>query len=146
MENFIINKNTLAIIPTYDGSKVININNTQKTLQKAKIIVDRSCKHYGSSLEGRICGTKYILGIGYKSPIIISETKKIIFFPTESINSDNCAWINLSAIDKYSQKTKKETSINMVNGEKLDLKISYGILDRQILRASRLENLFLARK
>ena len=45
-------------------------------------IMEKSCEYFGSSFEGRKEGTKKLLGITHKSPIIIEESRKMIFFQT----------------------------------------------------------------
>ncbi len=146
MKKYLINEDTYAVIATYTGSKIITKDSTYNVDKKVKIIVNESCRYYGSSLDGRLCGTKTMLGISYKAPIIVSEFKKIIMFPTASIRNESCSWINLCAIKKYVSKSKDVMLITFKNDESILLKLSFGVLDKQILRASRLESVFLARK
>lgn len=140
MKYYEINSDTLAIIP-YDNGK-------SKIIEKQReFIVDRtpmevisySCLYFGSSYEGRHSATKYLLGISYKSPIIIEESKNIIFFPTSSPKLFDCSWISLKNIVDY-KRVKNRTSIIFENNKKLMLNVSYGSLDNQILRAARLES------
>ncbi len=146
MRKFIISNNTYAVVATYSGAKIIEKDETKYIDVNTKTIINNSCKYYGSSLEGRIDGTKTMLGISYKAPIIISEHLNLIMFPTASIRGIECNWINLDSVDYYYSKTKEIVEIIFKNGEKLNLKLSFGIFDRQILRASRLKSVFLGRK
>ena len=93
----------------------------------------------GSSFEGRKEGTKKLLGITHKSPIIIEESRKIIFFPTSSPENKDCMWINLEKIDKYYKLDKRLCAIQFKNGDVMQFDISYGSLSNQILRATRLK-------
>ena len=80
MKNYEINRETLAIIPCGKGkSKIIEENNEFYVNYSTTKIIDYSCKFFGSSYEGRFNGTKSILGVSHKSPIIIEESNKIIF-------------------------------------------------------------------
>ena len=98
---------------TYDTEFIIPINNNQSRVvesdeeyiidNNALKILEHSCEYFGSSLEGRKEGTKKLLGITHKSPIIVEESRKIIFFPTNSPDRKDCAWINLEKINKYSK-------------------------------------------
>lgn len=146
MKNYEINLLTYALIPI-EGNKtkvieednIIIVNNTPTN------IIDNSCRFFGSSYLGRHEGTKRMTGINYKTPIIVEESKNIIFFPTSSPRFNNCMWIALDKIDKYG-KTKYNSYIQFKNMKIIDLDISYGSLDNQILRATKLESILRKRK
>lgn len=146
MKEYLISTDTYAIIATYTGSKIVDKNGVKFSDLQPRSIINQSCKYYGSSLSGRLEGARDILGITYKSPIILSENNRIILFPTSAIRNDDCNWINLYAIESYYQKTKDLVEITFKNEKKLLLRLSYGILDRQILRASRLDGIVRSRK
>ena len=102
-------------------------------------ILEHSCEYFGSSYEGRKEGTKKLLGITHKSPIIVEESRKIIFFPTSSAENKDCIWINLEKIDKYFKLGPKKSAIRFRNCDFLEFDVSYGSLSNQILRATRLK-------
>ena len=79
--------------------------------------------NYGSTCEGRIKGTKMILGSNYKVPIIIEETNEIIFFPTESAKNANCIWLSLNNIRSY-EKSNGFTKVTFNSGKDLIIKMS----------------------
>ena len=101
--------------------------------------MEHSCEYFGSSFEGRKEGTKKLLGITHKSPIIIEESRKIIFFPTKSPDCLDCIWINLEKIEKFYKKDHKKSAILFKNGDVIEFDISIGSLTNQILRATRLK-------
>lgn len=146
MEEYLINKDTYAIIATYTGTKIIDKNGISFYDEKTRVVVNRSCKYYGSSLNGRLEGSRDILGITYKAPIIVSENNRIVLIPTTSVRADDCSWISLYSIASYYQKNEKQVEITFKNDRKLLLNLSYGIIDKQIMRASRLDNIVRARK
>ena len=86
-----------------------------------------------------------VLPVSKIFPIIIEESKEIIFFPTSSPRLYECCWVSLKNIDKY-QKLEKNALVLFNNGYLLELDISYGSLDNQILRATRLESVLRMRK
>ena len=142
---YIINSNTVAIIPLKnkithviekDDSFIINENSMK--------IIENSCEYFGSSYNGRHIGTKNLTGINYKSPIIIEETKNIIFFPTTSPRQSDCSWISLNYINNYVNKDGK-IEVFFENGEKYIFDISYGSFDNQYLRATKLESILRKR-
>ena len=56
-------------------------------------IIENSCEYFGSSYLGRHEGTKKLIGITHKAPIIIEESKNLIYFPTTSPRLTDCVWI-----------------------------------------------------
>lgn len=144
--NYEINNHTIAIIPIKQNeSKIIEEENTFMVKKSTSEIINDSCKYFGSSFLGRREGTKALMGVSYKAPIIIEETKSIIFFPTSSPRFDNCAWISLNHIHDYLRKDGNSL-VHFKNGEALELDISYGSLENQVLRATRLESILRHRK
>lgn len=135
-----INMNTESIIPINGEKTKIYENGLEKIVNINSLkIIERSCEFFGSSLDGRKIGTKSLLGITHKAPIIIEETRKIIFFPTTSPNREDCIWINLDQIQQYCENPSNTSSIIFKKGNILDLDMSIGSLTNQILRASRLK-------
>ena len=102
-------------------------------------ILEHSCEYFGSSFDGRREGTKKLLGITHKSPIIVEESRKIIFFPTTSPDRNDCIWINLEKISRYYKSSQKKSIIEFKNGDIIEFDVSIGSLTNQILRASRLK-------
>lgn len=141
-----INSSTLAIIPlSKNNSKVIEEDEIITVSKTTTEIIDDSCKFFGSSYLGRHEGTKNIIGVNYKAPIVVEETNEIIFFPTSSPRFDNCSWIALKKISKY-KKEKGKTIIIFKNGYELPVSISTGSLENQILRSTLLESVLRSRK
>ena len=142
MKEYEINKETRAIIAINDEiSKVYEINKVFYVYLPTIKIIDDSCKYFGSSYSGRVEGTKNLLNISYKAPIIIEERSKIIFFPTSSPRINTCSWISLNNIQSY-YKEGDFTIIKFLCGIKIKIKLSYGIIDNQVLRATRLESVY----
>ena len=141
MQKYEINSETLAILPYgQERSRIIENNNLIIINEPPIKIIDDSCKFFGSSYDGRFQGTKDLMGVSHKSPIIIEETRKIIFFPTTSPRLERCAWISLNNIDNY-EKKGIDTIIKFNCGKELKIELSYGIVDNQVLRATRLQNI-----
>ena len=143
-----INKDTLALISRKKENTRVVENNSEYIIDKNTFkIIEHSCEYFGSSYEGRHNGTKNLIGVTHKSPIIIEETKSIIFFPTTSPREKDCTWISLNNILTYRQgSTPKSTLIEFKNGKLIEINVSVGSINNQILRASRLESVLRARK
>ena len=143
-----INKETLAIIPkSLDGCRVVENDMEYDLSMTAFSVIEHSCEYFGSTYEGRYAGTKSISGITHKSPIIIEDTNKIIFFPTASPTNSDCIWVSLNNISSYHKGIEKGTStIVFKNGNSINVNISIGSLTNQILRSSRLKYLLEERQ
>lgn len=143
---YYINKATCAIIPVEKNiSKVIEGNQVFFVNKSTTTIVDDSCKYFGSSYKGRTVGSKKILNMNYKLPIIIEEFNNIIFFPTSSPRYDDCIWISLDNISSY-QKVDTHSKVIFNCGMEFEIENSYYSLENQVFRATMLESLIRKRK
>lgn len=146
MDEYEVNDRTLAVISLNNKkSKVFEANDSFVVNKPAIKIMEESCQFFGSSLLGRQKGTTRLIGVSHKAPIIVEESKEIIFFPTLSPRKSACSWISLKNIDSYYNKNKS-VFIKFKNNTQLELNMSYGIIDNQILRATRLESVLRSRK
>ncbi len=145
MKEYEINEETLALISLDNRTKVFEFNDTFIVDKQISKIMEDSCYYFGSSLSGRQKGTEKLIGVSYKAPIIIEESKNIIFFPTSSPRLKNCNWISLNNLEKYYSSNNKIV-IEFKNNQKIMLNLSYGIIDNQILRATRLDAVLRGRK
>ena len=146
MTTYEINDETLAVIPKNETSTFIYENDRKFLVnQSADEIMEDSCEYFGSSLKGRQSGTTALTGITHKVPIIIEESSNIIFFPTTSPRLKSCCWIALNNIVSYS-KEKNVCRVKFKDGKTINFETSYGIINNQILRASRLQMMLDSRK
>lgn len=135
-----INLETSIIMPIdKESSKIIENGEEYIINYNSTKILEHSCEYFGSSLEGRKEGTKKLLGITHKSPIIVEESRKIIFFPTTSPDRDDCTWINLSKVANHYKTANNKSAIQFKDGTTIEFDVSYGSLSNQIYRASRLK-------
>lgn len=139
MMSYEINCDTLALIPVSSTeTKIIERDNVFNVSKSTMEIIESSCEFFGSSYLGRHEGTKKLIGVSHKSPIIIEESRNLIYFPTASPRLDTCCWIGLNSIKKYENNNGK-TVLLFSNNKKMKLPISYGSFDNQYLRATKLE-------
>ena len=142
MSDYTINNETLANIScgndislVYEGKEMFVIN------ERPNNIIKKNCLKYGSSFEGRLKSAEIITGCKYKSPIVVSGSKRLIFFPTSSPRLKSVSWINMMNIDRvYYNALKKVTVIVFQNDVLLELKVSLNILNNQILKSMQLEH------
>ncbi len=142
-----INDGTLAVLFKESGkSEILEEDNQYVFEEKPYKIMDYSCQYFGSSYEGREQGSQNILGSSrYKVPVIVEESRDLIFFPTVSPSSYDCSWIALNQIKSY-EKMDQNTKIIFKNNQEIILPISYRSIENQILRATRLEAIMHRRK
>lgn len=145
MKDYEINEDTLALVSLNDKTKVFESNKSFTINKDANCIMEDSCRYFGSSLSGRQKGTENLIGVSYKAPIIVEESKNIIFFPTTSPRLKKCCWISLNNLERYYNKNNKVV-LEFKNKQKITLNLSYGVIDNQILRATRLEAVLRGRK
>ncbi len=140
MDNYEINTSTLAIIPLDENTSKVYEEEAEYIVHKSSnSIIKNNCEFYGSSYQGRCEGTKYLTGIKSKCPIIVEESRNIIFFPTSSTRDKQSYWIALNKVDRY-YREKYNSSIKFINNQKINMNISYFSLDNQICRATMLKN------
>ncbi|HJJ16802.1 MAG TPA: competence protein ComK [Bacilli bacterium] len=144
-ESYEINNSTLALIALDNKTKVIEEEREFFIDKTPSNILEESCEYFGSSYLGRKIGTKNLIGITHKSPIIIEESREIIFFPTSSPRLNNCSWISLNNIKNFIKNNEK-TKIIFENQKEIIVDVSFGIMENQILRASLLESTLRKRK
>ncbi|MBQ6840870.1 MAG: competence protein ComK [Bacilli bacterium] len=147
MDNYFISENTLMIMPyAKNKSKVIENYVSYIVNKRPFDLVNDSCKYYGSSYLGRCESTDYMIGVKYKCPIVVSEVKEIIIFPTTSVKNDDCVWLNYNAIEKYYNNGQNKVVILLKNSRKFEFEISERIISNQIFRSSRLESVLKSKK
>ena len=141
-----INKDTFAILPIDSKkSKVLEKDNEYEIEFSPYDIMEHSCSYFGSSLDGRVNGSKDMLGSIYKVPVLVEESRNIIFFPTKSPFLESNAWISLNNIEKY-EDSDGNTLIYFKNGKKVEVDMPFLSIENQIMRATRLEAVFRKRK
>ncbi len=132
-----------TLIIYYDNFNTVMINTDGKMIINGNFIrsiLNKSCIFYGSSLNGRLKGSKDLLKCRYKLPIIISESNRLIFFPVNKY-----FWINFNMIESF-EKKENHTIITFKNGYKRSIFVSYRVVNNQMLKCSRLWLEYLERK
>lgn len=137
--NYEINEGTLAILAKNKKSLILEDDKKYVVDSLPFDVVDHSCKYFGSSYEGRKEGTKEILHINYKVPIVVDNSRNLIFFPTNSPLSDDCSWLSLKSIKSIKEGSFNTTDVIFNNGVSINIPVSKRTMDNQILRASRLD-------
>jgi len=99
-------------------------------------IIDSACKYFGSSLKGRLEGTRDISGITHKAPIVIDPASGMYFYPTASPVNKSCSWIAHSHIDSIHSRENNQSEIVFKNGKTILFDVSYGSMMNQVNRTA----------
>lgn len=130
-----IDLSTLMLIGMNDEStKIITVDNEFVVNESCKKIVDNSCRYFGSSLTDRIKATNRLVNMASKTPIVIEDTRNIIFFPLKSTREKNNIWISFNQLTKYT-KDGNNTILKFKNNKEITIKFSYYIIDNQVTRS-----------
>lgn len=147
MEKYEISKNTAAIVGINDGcSKAIEEKRDYYIKDNSYSVMEHSCKYFGCTYQGRLIGSKSILGTKYKVPIIVEDSNNLIFFPTTDIENPQCMWISLNWFDKVEELNNGVSCIYLKNGKKIYTQISKNSIENQALKSIKLSFLISNRK
>ncbi len=137
-EFYEITNSTCALIAK-EGNKteIIEKNRTFEINKSVSKILRESCEYYGSTLEGRTKGSKKLLGMCYKLPIIVEGSNELIFFPTMSPQLDECCWIALKNISTY-EAVDNNILVKFSSGEERLFPLSFDAFESQIFRSTKL--------
>ena len=134
-----IDLSTLMLISIdNESTKVVTTEDEFIVSDNIKKIMDNSCKFFGNSLVERIKVTNRLINISSKAPIIVEESRNIIFFPLKSTREKNNIWISYNNLEKYT-KNNDETIFTFKCGKSISLKFSYYIIDNQVTRSLMLD-------
>lgn len=147
LDSYEINDETIVIEPYDIGkSKVYEYEDEFIVNMIPLTIVKNSCLFFGATYDGRKEASKDILGIDMKAPIIVEETRNIIFFPVNGCLSKNSLWISYQNLLKYS-KVDSSTSLLYFKGSKSrKVNVKYNLIDNQVIRCIKLDTLLLKRR
>ena len=134
-----IDLSTVMLIGLDDiKTKIITMDNEFILDIDSKKIIDNSCKFFGSSLNDRVNMTKRLINIKSKSPIIIEESRDIIFFPLKSIRDKCNIWISFNNLEKFI-KSGDKTIFYFKGNKQVEIDFSYYIIDNQVTRSLMLD-------
>lgn len=147
LDSYIINCETLLIVPC-DKNKVhvYEIDNEFIVNTNSLKIIESSCLFFGCSLEGRKQGTKNLIDCEMKVPVVIEDSKNLIFFPTSSYKNKQSIWISYQNLLKYTKCDRNITLLNFKGNINVKVDVRYGIIDNQVIRCIKLDTFIIKRK
>ena len=130
-----IDLSTLMLIGIDDSrTLVVTLEKEFIVDECAKKIIDNSCKYFGSTLVERIKATQRVVNIRSKVPIIIENSRNIIFFPLKSCREKSNIWISFNNLVRY-EKKDNVTYLYFKENKVQKLDFSYYIIDNQVTRS-----------
>jgi competence transcription factor ComK len=79
-----------------------------------------------------------MIGVDMKIPILIEESRNIIFFPLKSVRDKCNIWISYNNLEKYIKSGDKPIFI-FNNKKEVIIDFSYYIIDNQVTRSLMLD-------
>ena len=145
--DYSINRFTMAIIPKENKfcSEVLEYEKEIIVDKRPLDVIDQSCRYFGSSYSGRKTGTKDLMRVTHKSPIVIDPANSIYFFPTTSSTRADCAWISHSFVKEYSATKDYNTNVTFTNGKQIILPLSAKSFENQLFRTAQLRTTISSR-
>jgi competence protein ComK len=148
-EEYEMNPLTAAIVPLQYGSKLFSqIHQLDQDLYsplKPLDLIKMSCRLFGAGYEGRKEGSRQLIGITHKIPIIIDATNRMYFFPTTSPNNPQCSWISHEHVLHYEEIDSTNTLVTFRHKKSLVIPISIYSFQNQMLRTSFLRTKLMQR-
>jgi competence protein ComK len=149
LDEYEINPCTMMISPTPYGSKtysnIMEIQDDFLSPFRPIDIIKKSCQYFGSSFEGRIAGTKQLIGITHKVPITIDPTNSIYFFPTTSPQNSQCIWLAHEHVISHKRLEANKTLVTFRNKQSCIIPVSYSSFENQLLRTALLRTKLMQR-
>lgn len=143
MKYYIINADVLcftADLGNSNGTLVMEKEKKFTVETECFKLLKKSCRWYGNSynIQRDFIIDKFNYYI--KTPIIMSNSDKLIFFPTTAPSSKDCIWVCYNNVDRYvKDEDKNYTKIYFKGGKILNISASYTTIDNQITRCIRIE-------
>lgn len=149
LDHYVANRFTMAIFPLVKNgklfSRIIEVEKEVIVKLSPQEVVNRSCSYFGSSYEGRKAGTRDLMGITHKPPIVVDPGNYMFFFPTASSTRQQCSWISHAYIQQYSAADFDNTEIMFTNGKCETISVSSTSFENQLYRTAQLRTIISAR-
>ncbi|MGE8205159.1 competence protein ComK [Heyndrickxia sp. NPDC080065] len=142
IEEYEISPYTMAILPITYGSKLYSeiweLENRFISPFKPLDIVKKSCEYFGSSYEGRRNGTRRLIGVTHKAPIMLDSYTSSFLIPTTSPMNPDCIWLLLNHVHHHEKSSSNNTLVTLRNNQTLEIPISLSSFTNQLQRAAQL--------
>ncbi|WP_054636905.1 competence protein ComK [Thalassobacillus sp. C254] len=142
VENYIVNKDTLALVPYFKGeAKTLIYEKGKKPILAKKTplkILDDACIAGGASLEGRNKAVRERTNIQKKRPVPVNLDHMIYAFPVMSYLATDNEWVFIHHLIGFEHATpskgKGKTVLTFSDQQKLTVRASKYSIKQQMQR------------
>ena len=92
------------------------------------------CISNGSSVEGRITSFRVLTQTLQKTPVLISERTRVIYFPLFGIRDAHAVWIRYDTVMNFKSRSSHETEILFSGGMKMTFPADRRVISGQMKR------------
>lgn len=139
LSEYEVNAETLLILPYgKNQSKVYEYNEEFIVNMTSLDIIKHSCLYFGCTYEGRRDSVKTFIGVDMKVPILIEESRNIIFFPTASCVNKDSIWISYNNLLKYNKVNEFSTVLYFKKNFNFKVDVKHKLIDNQVVRCMKL--------
>lgn len=134
-DSYLIDRRTLAVENFFDGvhkTKITTKDGVFYSKKSATNLLDKACKFYASTMQGRVNATRETMKFHHKTPFIIIPLL-VGVFPTTSPENINCVWIFNHPFE-VEELSKGKSRVKFRSGESIIVSVSKYILEKQQLR------------
>ena len=145
MENYLITKDTIAILKKDKQTIIYDVENYRVINKNIKTVLNLNCNFYGSTLIGRKKSAENILDIKYKVPIVLDEASDITLLQLSSLRKEETILLVLNKIVSY-QEVLNKLVIKCINNQVFEVNISKNCFEKLLLNSFKLNNVLKWRK
>ncbi|MBR3357677.1 MAG: competence protein ComK [Solobacterium sp.] len=106
----------------------------QHSDQSVNRFIDDLCVQCGSTADGRREAFRRLTGYRQKVPVLISERRQYLMFPTLSPDNPECVWLSYSDILDIVPAGDAESEVLFINGTRISIPFSTRMLRKQMKR------------
>jgi len=99
-------------------------------------LIEKTCRQNGEELLTRHDGAKILCGFSNKSPIAISVTKNLYYFPTHSPSNPQCSWLSHTHVRDIKAAKYGGSTVIFRDGQTIDLQVSKSTMLKQLYRTA----------
>jgi competence protein ComK len=126
LSEYEISRATMVILPYFNeyGYLYSEIREFGRTIYVADTpmnIIKENCLQFGCTYQGRIDAIRKQIGNRSLTPVLISETYGLCFFPLESPTSEKCIWVSQPHVKTVKAIDSKNSTLVFRNRTSIDV-------------------------
>ncbi|WP_096156453.1 competence protein ComK [Bacillus sp. FJAT-45066] len=142
---YYISSTTIAVLPHYHHrfqTKIIDAEDTYYAEECPFEVINRSCMKYGADYTGRRNAAVYHTNYKQKTPLLISESLRLVAIPSHSPDHTDCTWIMFHQIANINALDQETCEVMCNYFTDLKLNISAQTMRTQVQKAAVIYSIF----